>query len=143
MDHGYELSVLLPGERPMTTLDRVIFCAPVSVTGAGRAHHTGDELTVISSQWTRASSCAVHIHIHRRELVSKTTTTGSTVLCYPVWCDLLLKPSGRHVGASRPRTWCSVEAPSAPSSDALAARAAHAANAPVHERAPRRSTGTD
>ena len=41
--------------------------------------------------------------------------------------DLLLKPSGRHVGAWRPRTRCSLEAPSAPSSDALAARAAHAA----------------
>ena len=34
------------------------------------------------------------------------------------------------------------EAPSEPSSDALAARAAHAANA-GHVRAPRRSTGTD
>ena len=36
-----------------------------------------------------------------------------------------------------------MEAPSAPSSDALAARAGHAANAPGHVRAPRRPTGTD
>ena len=27
--------------------------------------------------------------------------TGSTGLCYPFWCDLLLKPSGRHVVAWR------------------------------------------
>ena len=64
-------------------------------------------------------------------------------VCVACLCDLLLKPSGRHVGAWRPRTWCSVEAPSAPSSDALAARAAHAANAPGHVRAPRRPTGTE
>ena len=46
--------------------------------------------------------------------------------------DLLLKPSGRHVVAWRPRTRCTVEAPSAPSSDALAARAAY-----EHHAAPR------
>ena len=50
-------------------------------------------------------------------------------VCVACLCDLLLKPSGRHVDAWRPRPRCSVEAPSAPSSDALAARAPHAANA--------------
>ena len=69
----------------------------------------------------------------RLKIASETTTTtrlDRIVLLF--WCDLLLKPSGRHVGAWRPRTWCSVEAPSTPSSDALAARAAHAANALGH-----------
>ena len=37
----------------------------MSDTGTGEAHHRGDELMLIGSQWTRASSWAVYIHIHR------------------------------------------------------------------------------
>ena len=51
-------------------------------------------------------------------------TTQAHQVCVACLCDVLLKPGGRHVGAWRPRTRRSVEAPAAPSLDALAAPAA-------------------
>ena len=62
------------------------------------------------------STICGHTHVVPKP-TSKTTTTGSTGLCYSFWRDLLLKPSGQRVRARRPRTRCSVEAPCSTGTD--------------------------